>query len=71
MTRSEYRNARETLGWTHEHMAKVLGVARRSPYRYSAGESIPEPAARLVRLLVLLRLTMSERRFDDIVKQLG
>jgi hypothetical protein len=25
----------------------------------------------LVRLLVLLRLTMSERRFDDIVKQLG
>jgi hypothetical protein len=32
---------------------------------------IPEPAARLLRLLVLLRLTVSERKFNDIIKQLG
>ena len=71
MTRSEYRNARETLGWTHQRMADVLGLARRSPYRYAEGATIPEPSARLLRLLVLLRLTMSEKRFDDIVRQLG
>jgi hypothetical protein len=51
-------------------MAQVLGLGRRSPYRYAAGDTIPEPAARLLRLLVLIRLTMSERKFEDIVKQL-
>ena len=72
MTQREYRSARETLGWTHEYMARVLGVGRRTPYRYAAGDvDIPEPAARLVRLLVLLRLTLSERKFNDIVKQLS
>jgi hypothetical protein len=71
MTGSEYRNAHETLGWTHLQMAQVIGIAKRSPYRYAAGGTIPEPAARLVRLLVLLRLTLSERKFDEIVRQLG
>jgi hypothetical protein len=47
-------------------------VAGRTPYRYAAGEvDIPEPAARLLRLLVLMRLTLSERKFNDIVKQLS
>jgi len=32
---------------------------------------IPEPAARLLRLLVLLRLTLSETKFEDIVKHLN
>jgi hypothetical protein len=32
--------------------------------------AIPEPAVRLLRLLVLLRLTLNERKFDDIVSQL-
>jgi hypothetical protein len=30
-----------------------------------------ESLARLLRLLVLLRLTLSERKFEDIVKQLN
>jgi len=64
--------ARDTLSWTHERVAKVLGVGRRTPYRYASGDvQIPEPAARLLRLLVLLRLTLSEKKFEDIVKQLN
>jgi hypothetical protein len=44
----------------------------RPPYRYANGDAdIPEPAARLLRLLVLLRLTLSERKFEDILKQLN
>jgi len=43
----------------------------RTPYRYACGEAgIPEPSARLLRLLVLLRLTLSEHKFDDVMKQL-
>jgi hypothetical protein len=70
MTRSEYRSARETLGWTHLRMAQVLGLRRRSSYRYAAGDTIPEPAARLLRLLVLLRLTVSGKKFNEIIQQL-
>ena len=70
MTRSEYQYARETLGWTHKRMAQVLGVKRRSPYRYAAGETIPEPIARLLRLLVTMRLTTSEKKFNSFVDQL-
>ena len=70
MTQSEYRNARETLGWTHLRLAEVVGLKKRSVYRYAAGERIPEPQARLIRLLVLMRLTLSRRKFEDIVRQL-
>ena len=71
MTRSEYRHARETLGWTHKRMSEVLGLGRRTPYRYAEGGTIPEPAARLLRLLVTLRLTTTQRKFDALVSQLG
>jgi len=68
----EYNSAREALGWTHEKVALVLGVSRRMPYRYQRGElDVPEPTSRLIRLLVLLRLTLSARKFEDIVKQLS
>jgi hypothetical protein len=36
---------------------------------YASGEV--ESLLRLLRLLVLLRLTLSERKFEDIVKQLN
>lgn len=71
MTHNEYQHARATLGWTHEKMQRVLGVGDRTPYRYASGEvAIPEPSARLVRLLVLMRLTLPQRKFEDIVSQL-
>ena len=71
MTRSEYRHARETLGWTHKRMSEVLGLGRRTPYRYAEGGTIPEPAARLLRLLVTMRLTTSEKKFEQIIQQLN
>jgi hypothetical protein len=47
-------------------------VGRRTPYRYASGDvQIPEPAARLLRLLVLLRLTFNKHKFEDIVKRAG
>ena len=70
MTQNEYTAARETLHWTHEKIGQTIGVAPRSPYRYASGEPIPEPQRRLLRLLVLLRLTVSEHKFEEIVNQL-
>ena len=47
-------------------------AARRVMTKAHSGEvDIPEPAARLLRLLVLLRFTLSESKFEDIVKQLS
>ena len=52
--------------------ARRIDGSGRTPYRYAYGEvAIPEHAVRLLRLLVLLRLTLSERKFEDIVKQLN
>lgn len=70
ITPNEYTVARETLRWSHEKIGKTIGVAQRSPYRYASGEPIPEPQRKLLRLLVLLRLTVSERKFEEIVNQL-
>jgi hypothetical protein len=70
MTRQEYQSARLTLGWTHQCLGNVIGVSRRSCCRYGIGEAIPEPTARLIRLLVYLRLTASAAKFNEIVKEL-
>jgi transcriptional regulator with XRE-family HTH domain len=72
MTPSEYEAAREALGWTHAQLAETIGVSVRTPYRYQGGDvDIPEPAARLLRLLVLLRLTVSLRKFNELTGELG
>jgi ribosome-binding protein aMBF1 (putative translation factor) len=70
MKDNEYNVARETLGWTHEQLGDAIGVSPRCPYRYANGETIPEPVRKLLRLLIMLRLTMSGRKFNEIVKQL-
>lgn len=68
---NEYNIARDELGWTHEQLGKVIGVSERVPYRYAAGDvDIPTPSRRLLKLLVLMRLTMSERKFREVVNQL-
>jgi len=69
MTPREYEAARTALGWTHAQVAETLGVGDRTPYRYASGE-IPEPAARLLRLLVLLRLTIDQGKFKKLVEEL-
>ena len=64
--------ARDTLSWTHERVAQALGVGRRTPYRYASGDvQIPERAARLLRLLVVLHFTFTGQKFERIVKQIG
>jgi transcriptional regulator with XRE-family HTH domain len=71
MKPAQYKAAREALGWTHAKLAETIGVSERTPFRYAAGEvEVPEPAARLLRLLVLLRLTVSARKFDELVAEL-
>ena len=59
--------------WLRVKVEKGIAARRiagwgRTPYRYASGEV--ESLLRLLRLLVLLRLTLSERKFEDIVKQL-
>jgi len=71
MTGSEYASAKETLGWTHEKLSRVLGLGKRTPYRYIDGGVIPEPVARLLRLLVTCKLTMSHRKFEALIEQLS
>ena len=71
MKAAEYKAARIELRWTHQHLADVLGVRLRTAYRYAAGEQeIPESAARLLRLLVVLHFTFTGEKFDDIVEQI-
>jgi len=71
MTPHEYEAARNALGWTHAELAEAIGVAPRTPYRYANGEvDMPEPAARLLRLLVRTRLTGSAKKFATLVKEL-
>ena len=70
MTAEEYIAARATLGWPHRKIAQVLGSSLRTSFRWQAGETeISEPTARLLRVLLVLRLT-SAKRFDEVVNQL-
>jgi transcriptional regulator with XRE-family HTH domain len=71
MTPSQYMAARNALGWTHEKLAETIGVDLTTVYRYQRGEVEPgEPAARLVRLLVRLRLTFPRKKFEELVEEL-
>jgi transcriptional regulator with XRE-family HTH domain len=72
MKPKQYKAAREALGWTHERVADVIGVNVRTPYRYQTGDvEVPEPAARLLRLLVLLRLTQTRRKFNEMIEEIS
>jgi transcriptional regulator with XRE-family HTH domain len=71
MTPAEYDAARTSLGWTHADIAEALGVSRRVPYRYASGQvEVPEPTARLLRLLVLLQLTSGARKFQTLMEEI-
>jgi hypothetical protein len=68
MTDDEYQAARAALGCTHVRIAETIGVSVRTSFRYADGDAkIPEPIARLLRLLVVLRLTVSTRKFNEVV----
>jgi ribosome-binding protein aMBF1 (putative translation factor) len=71
MEPEHYMAARETLGWTHQKIADTIGVDLTTVYRYQRGDVLPaEPTARLLRLLVRLRLTIPRRKFEQLVEEL-
>jgi DNA-binding transcriptional regulator YiaG len=71
MRPSQYKAARHELGWSHQKLADTLGVDLTTVYRYQRGDVKPnEPAARLLRLLVRLHLTIPRRKFDELIEEL-
>jgi len=72
MTPAQYRAVRDELGWSNAQIAERIGLSRRTPFRYENGEvdPIPEPVARLLRLLVMLRLSSGSRKFNEIVEHM-
>lgn len=57
MTPNQYRSALRTLGLSQEAAGDWLGVGRRTSQGWALGERpVPEPVAKLLRLMVKLKL---------------
>lgn len=56
MTHNQYRAAIDRLGLSQVKAAKFLGISLRTSQNYANGEPIPEPTAKLLRLMVRLDL---------------
>jgi DNA-binding transcriptional regulator YiaG len=57
MTPNQYRDAIERLGLSQRKAAAFLGVDERQSRRWAAGDAaIPESAAKLLRLMVRLKI---------------
>lgn len=56
MTAAQYRKLLDRLGLTIVGAAPVLGISPRQAQRYAAGDPIPGPVAKLLRLMVRLNL---------------
>lgn len=57
MTSAQYRAALDRLTLTQAGAAELLGISIRSAHGYANGEPIPEPVAKLLRLMVRLKLS--------------
>jgi transcriptional regulator with XRE-family HTH domain len=57
MTENQYRNCIDMLGLSQKAAAKLLGVSPRTSRGYALGERrIPEPVAKLLRLMIRLQI---------------
>lgn len=57
MTNNQYRTALKRLGLSQRKAAKWIGVSLRTSQNYALGMTpIPEPTARLLRLVINLKL---------------
>lgn len=57
MTPTEYRAAIKALGLSQERAGDWLGIGKRTSQSYALGESrIPEPVAKLLRIMIELKL---------------
>jgi DNA-binding transcriptional regulator YiaG len=70
MSPSQYKSARRTLGLTHEELAEILGKSTRMVFRYQEIGIKSDTTTRLLRLLVRLKLTVPEDKFEEIVEKL-
>ena len=69
----QYDAARNELGWTHAKVARIWNRNLRTVFRYASGDKdwpIPPELARLLRLLVRLRFTVSKREFESIMEEM-
>jgi len=57
VTKHQYRAALESLGLTQAGAAEFLGISVRSSHGYANGEPIREGDAKLLRLMVRLKLS--------------
>lgn len=63
MTPTQYKAAIKALGLSQERAGDWLGIGRRTSQGYALGEyPVPEPTAKLLRLVVRLGLRPSEVR---------
>jgi hypothetical protein len=61
MTANQYRAAIAAIGLSQRRAAPFLGISLRTSQGYAWGEHpIPEPTAKLLRLMVRLELTPEE-----------
>jgi hypothetical protein len=57
MTPAQYRAAIKALGLSQHRAGDFLGIGRRTSQGYALGEySVPEPIAKLLRLMIKLEL---------------
>jgi DNA-binding XRE family transcriptional regulator len=57
MTENQYRNAIDMLGLSQERAAQFLGISPRTSRSYALGERrIPEPVAKLLRLMIRMQI---------------
>jgi len=60
MTSAQFRTALDALELTQGEAAEWLGISIRAVNGYAAGKPIPEPLAKLLRLVVRLKLKPHE-----------
>ena len=61
MTPTQYRTSIKTLGLSQHRAADWLGISPRTSQGYALGEyPVPEPTAKLLRLVVKLKLKPEE-----------
>lgn len=60
MTPNQYRTALERLGLTQQSAAALLGVSLRTSHEYANGGYIPVAVAKLLRLMIRLKIKPDE-----------
>ena len=60
MTALQFRAALDRLSLTQQATAELLGLSLRSVHGYANGAPVPEPVARLLRLMIQRKIETGE-----------